>query len=53
MITEPILRFKKGITVNDLIDLSGFKDLQDVIINNNFAILYNIDSGAGMSKEGK
>ena len=39
MITEPILRFKKGITVNDLIDLSGFKDLQDVIINNNLVSL--------------
>ena len=39
VINEPILRFKKGITVNDLIDLSGFKDLQDVIINNNLVSL--------------
>ena len=36
---EPILRFKPGFKVNDLLDVSGCKDLTDIHINNNLVLM--------------
>lgn len=36
---EPILRFKSGFKVNDLLDVSGCKDLTDIHINNNLVLI--------------
>lgn len=37
---EPILKFKSGFKVNDLLDISGCKDLTDIFINNNLVTFH-------------